>query len=40
MNEDNLRYPIGKFIKPAIFTDEIISEWIGTNRRISSKIGK
>jgi len=29
-NIDKFRYPIGKFLKPAIIHDDIIKDWIGT----------
>ena len=38
MNEDNLRYPIGKFIKPAIINAEILSEWINVIEDFPQKL--
>lgn len=28
MTETDLRYPIGKFIRPAVYTHELVNEWV------------
>lgn len=38
MNEDKLRFPIGKFIKPEIITEGIITEWINIIENFPQKL--